>query len=86
MLVNRIVESDGQDAIAEVHSCFDRIAAILAEAAGKVEVAEDGAMLERLTAARVAAQRGGELVSKLAAVFQEQCSSDQCGGSPNSEL
>ena len=67
-----IAELDRQDAVSEVRACFDRITAILIETAQKAELINDVEMLERLIAAKAAADRGGELASQLSLAFQEQ--------------
>lgn len=84
--MDRIAEVDGQDAVSEVRACFDRITAILIETAEKAERIKDAEMLERLIAARAAADRGGKLASQLSLVFQEQSSVAEASDNRTSEF
>jgi hypothetical protein len=76
-LVDRIAAAEEQDAIAEVRKCFDQIAAILAETAGKASRVNDPAMIDGLAAAKAAVDRGGELVARLAFALKERRSFDE---------
>jgi hypothetical protein len=84
--VDRIAEVDGQDAVSEVRACFDQIAAILIDTAVKAERINDAEILERLTAAKAAADRGGELASQLSLALQVQCSMEEASETGTSEL
>jgi hypothetical protein len=84
--VDRIAEVDGRDAVSEVRACFDRITAILIETAKKAERIKDAEMLERLVAAKAAADRGGELASQLSLAFQKQNSVTEASDIRTTEL
>lgn len=84
--MDRIAEVDGQDAVSEVRACFDRIAAILIDTAEKAERINDAEMLERLTAAKAAADRGRELALHLSLAFQAQSSMAEASETGTSEL
>jgi hypothetical protein len=83
--VDRIAEVDGLDAVSEVRACFDRITAILIETAEKAERIKDAEMLERLVAAKAAADRGGKLASQLSLAFHEHSSVTGTSDIPTSE-
>lgn len=84
--MDRFAEVDGQDAVSEVRACFDRITAILIETAAKAERIKDAEMLERLVAAKAAADRGGKLASQLSLAFQEHSSVAEAAHNRTSEF
>jgi hypothetical protein len=63
-------EITAQDAVREAAECCDRITSVLLEAMCQAEQLGDGDMLARLTAATAAAQRGNELIGRLAAMLE----------------
>jgi hypothetical protein len=63
---------DGADTVVLARECFDRIAVVLEETIGKAELLDAQDMLERLIAAKAAADRGSELIKSLALMLESE--------------
>jgi hypothetical protein len=67
---------DGNDAVYEARECCDRIATVLQESIGKAEQLGDREMIDRLTAAKAAADRGIALLGKLKEILETDGAED----------
>ncbi|HLO21645.1 MAG TPA: hypothetical protein VK192_14275 [Sphingomicrobium sp.] len=61
-----------QDALREARACCERIGSALDETSSEAEQIGDRELLKRLTAARAAASRAGELIERLAALLENE--------------
>jgi len=69
--------ADRGDAVSLARACFEQIASVLQDSISKAEQMGALDMIERLNAAKAAADRGSELTGKLAAMLQfEQLDAD----------
>lgn len=63
---------DAHDALREARECCERIASALDDTSSEAEEIGDRELLKRLTAAKAAASRAGELIEKLAGLLENE--------------
>jgi hypothetical protein len=68
---------DAHDALREARDCCDRIASVLNHSHSEAEQIGDPELLERLTAAKAAASRAGELIDKLVVIIEREQSNNR---------
>lgn len=63
---------DARDALREARRCCDQLASVLEESASEAEQIGDQDMIERLGAARAAADRARKLIARLAMIIEAE--------------
>jgi len=63
---------DAHGALREARECCERIALVLDDTSSEAEQIGDRELLKRLTAAKAAASRAGELIEKLAVLLESE--------------